>query len=368
MTHQARQPGFITTIAGSGQSLHGGDDGLANGASFKSVSKVISTKNGDIYIADSGAHVIRKITKASGTITTIAGIPNDSGFSGDGGQATSAKLDTPLDLYFDESIGALYVADAHNSRIRMIDSEGTISTVAGDGQDDDPGEGGWATESILDAPCGITGNDKGELFIADTFNYRVRMIGTDSRMSTRAGNGAYGSIQFGEKAMSTPIGEPVSIGLNDKGELFVASIRNGATTHSVMKIDTDGRIRHFAGNLKEEFSGDGGSAVNAGFKAEIRIAVGKEGEVYIADSKNYRVRMVSPEGAISTIAGDGSATHAGDEGPATAASFSLPTSVSVAPNGDLYVSDKTRVRMIYSSRSCFGVNVEDPTVCSGHGK
>ncbi len=363
VTQSVRQPGYITTIAGTGNFGHGGDNGLATQASFKTVDKVIQTKNGDIYIADKGVNVVRKISKSSGTITTIAGIPNQYGSSGDGGPATSAKLYEPSDIYFDESSGSLYIADSANSRIRMIDSGGTISTVAGTGDFSFSGDGGFATNAKLNYPQAIIGNDKGELFIADTGNNRVRKIGTDKKISTIAGNGGDLIINDGEEATTSGIGTPISLAFNDKGELFVAS-GNSAGAYFVLKIDTDGRVHKFAGNGQSGPSGDGEPAVNASFKSDIRIAVGRDGEVYIADTKDSRVRMVDSSGIISTIAGGGTQ----GDGPATEASTRNIWCISVASNGDIYVGDNGIVRMIFSSINCFGINVEDSNVCSGHGK
>ena len=198
-----RKPGYITTFAGNGPSGHGGDDGLATEASFAWVRAVVVAKNGDVYIADSDAHVVRKITNSTGIITTIAGIPRKGGFSGDGGQATSAKLNNPSGVYFDEKSGSLYIADTYNHRIRMVDSDGKISTVAGNGVEGFDGDGGLATDESLSYPPSIIGNDKGELFIADTGNNRIRKVGTDKKISTIAGNGIEGDFKEGE-AINSP--------------------------------------------------------------------------------------------------------------------------------------------------------------------
>ena len=148
--------------------------------------------------------------------------------------------------------------------------------------------------------------------------------------------------------------------------MFVSGASSGA--RFVLKIGIDGHIEKVAGNGVSGFSGDGSNAVDASFGEYISIAMGKDGEVYIADTINYRIRMINSTGIISTIAGDGQKRYAGDGGPAIEASFTSLDCVNVAPNGDLYVCDKTRVRLIYSSRrACFGLTAEDPTVCSGHG-
>ncbi len=359
-----RQPGFITTFAGNGQSVHGGDHGPATGASFALMSAVVVTKNGDVYVLDSGAHVVRKITKSTGIVTTIAGIPNQYGFSGDGGPATSAKLHGPQGLYFDELSGSLYIADSSNQRVRMVDSEGKISTVAGSGVYGFGGDGGLATNASFRSPISIIGNDKGELFIADRNNNRIRKVGTDKKISTIAGNGIEEDFIEGEEATNSPLIFPVSLAIND--EVFFSTT---GFNSFVLKIGTYGRIRKIAGNGASGISGDGGPAVDASLGNDyICVAIGKDGDVYIADTANYRIRMINSSGIISTIAGDGQ--YAGEGGPARETSFKFPFgfALSVASNGDLYVSDENRLRMIYSSRSCFGLNVEDTSVCSGHGK
>ena len=172
LAKQVRTPGYIITVAGTEQYGHGGDDGPATEASFNSVSSVVETKKGDIFIADEGACVIRKITRSTGKITTIGGTPGECEDQGDGGPATSAKLRNPSGLYFDESSGSLYIADYVNHRIRMIDSEGKISTVAGGGRG---GDGGLATEARLSFPIAVIGNSKGELFILDSYNVSERL-------------------------------------------------------------------------------------------------------------------------------------------------------------------------------------------------
>ncbi len=364
-----RKPGYITTIAGKGPAVHGGDGGLATEASFFWMADAIETKNGDVYIADTDAHVVRKVN-SSGIITTIAGMPSQRGtsddLSDDGGPATNAKLNFPRGLYFDEKSGSLYITDMYNHRIRMVDSMGKIFTVAGKGISGFSGDDGFATSASLTLPLDIVGNDKGELFIADTDNNRIRKVGTDKKISTIAGNGNEGDFTEGE-AINSPLKGPASLALNDEGELlFVSAASSGA--YFVLKIGIDGNIQKVAGNGVNGFSGDGGPAVNASFGGEIRIAVGKDGEVYISDKDNYRIRMINSAGIISTIAGDGQERYAGNGGPAKKASFIFLACVNVAPNGDLYVCDDTRVRLIYaSSISCFGLSSEDPNVCSGHG-
>ncbi len=244
-----------------------------------------------------------------------------------------------------------------------------ISTVAGNGVFGFDGDGRLATDTSLSAPQDITGNNKGELFIADSYNNRIRKVGTDKKISTIAGDGNDDLFIEGEEATKSPLMVPLSLALNDEGELFFVSVRFSALFF-VLKIGTDDRIRKVASNGVNGFSGDGGPAVDASFGGEIYIATGKDGEVYISDKDNSRIRMVvNSSGIISTIAGNGKYVRTGDGGPATEASFKYLGRLSVAPNGDIYVSDYSGVRVIHpSSVSCFGINVEDSNVCSGHGK
>ncbi len=352
LAQQVRTPGYITLVAGNGERRHSGDDGSPLAASFMWVASVVETKKGDIYIADDQACVIRKITKLTGKITTIAGTPDECDDQGDGGPAIDAKLDEPSGLYFDESTVSLYIADSGNHRIRMIDSKGKISTVAGNGENVYSGDGGLATEASLSYPKAVTGNNKGELFILDYGNRRVRKVGTDKKISTVVGTGEEGKHVEGEEATKSPMNTPLGFAVNSAGEIFVITLHYDDDDYeisTVLKVGTDGRIRKFAGNGQRGNSGDGGPAVGASLDSANGIALGKSGEVYIADTGNRRIRMVNPEGIISTIAGTDKGEYAGDDGPAIDASFLYPWNVHVAPNGDLYVTDDLRVRVIYSS-------------------
>ena len=157
VTQQVHQPGFITTVAGSGRAGHGGDNGLATEASFNNVAMVIQTKNGDLYISDPNTHVVRKVTNSSGIITTFAGRPSLSGSSGDGGLATSARLNYPWGLYYNETSGSLYIVDTQNHRVRRVDPNGKISTVAG-WSAGYSGDGGLAIDAQFYTPYEIIGN------------------------------------------------------------------------------------------------------------------------------------------------------------------------------------------------------------------
>lgn len=353
---------FVKLVAGTGEYGHTGDGGPATQATFMYARSAIGTKNGDVYIVDNASNVIRKVN-SSGIITTVAGTPGVSGYSGDGGPATDAKLNGPSGIYYDEHSGSLYVTETYNNCVRMIDANGVISTFAGDGSAGYSGDGDLATKAQLTAPSDVAGNRNGEIIIADTFNRCVRKVGTDKRISTIAGTGVSGAHIEGALATESPLYNTMTIAVNDAGELFLRT----STDNFVLKVSLDGRIRRFAGSGVFDYSGDGGPALDASFKNPSSLACGKNGELYIVDLQNYRVRMVTPSGIIWTVAGSGEQGDSGDDGPALEASFTSLHGVSVAPNGDIYLPQELKVRKIYAAATCFGLPANDAGVCSGHG-
>src|SRR6202021_735064 len=181
--------GIIQTVAGNGTSAFSGDNGAAARASLSEPFGVAVDVSGNLYIADTSNHRIRKVD-SFGTITTVAGNGTE-GFSGDGAAATSATLNTPIGVAVD-SAGNLYVADSFNNRIRKIDAAGVIATVAGNGDARFSGDHAAATSASLSAPFGVGGDKGGNLFIADTSKHRIRKVDTSGTIKTVAGNGAEG--------------------------------------------------------------------------------------------------------------------------------------------------------------------------------
>jgi hypothetical protein len=277
---------------------------------------------GNLSIAG-GLSLIRKITP-DGVISTVAGAPTAQGlqgFSGDGGPAVGAKLFDPGGVALD-STGNLYVADSGNSRIRHVSEDGVITTVVGNGQQDglstvvgDAGPG-MAANVGLNGPQGLTFDTGGNLYIADTFYSRVRRVTPDVTITTVAGNGfpisLTGNSGDGGPATSAALFEPSSVAVDLDGSLYIAETLN----HRIRKVSTNGTITTIAGNGTQGYSGDAGPATSAMLDSPAGVSVDGAGNIYIADWGNNRIRIVTPDGTINTIAGKGTKDFSGDGGPA----------------------------------------------------
>ena len=227
--------GDISTVAGTVTQGFGGDGGPATGAGLNSPTGVAVDSSGNLFIADFDNHRIRKVDATTGIITTVAGI-GAQGFSGDGGPATSAKLNAPVDVAVDSS-GNLFIADANNYRIRKVDTSGNISTVAGNGTRGFSGDGGPATSAQLKFPDGVVVDSAGNLFIVDTFNNRIRKVDTSGDISTLAGSGAVGWVLQGFSgdggpATSAKLKFPFSVAFDSSGNLFIGDPGN----HRIRKV------------------------------------------------------------------------------------------------------------------------------------
>ena len=290
--------GIISTIAGNGTAGYSGDGGAATNAEINSPAGITVDGNGNIYFADVANNRVRKINISTGIITNIAG-NGIAGFAGDGGQATVAKLNIPREVAVDAS-GNVYVADSYNYRIRKINvSTGIISTVAGNGNGGYTGDGGQATAAKLgkgafnDGPEGVAVDVSGNFYIADTYNNVIRIVNSSGIISTFAGNGTGGYSGDGGPATASEMGS-----VSEPGPTGITIDASGNAyiadyANSVIrKVDTSGTISTFAGSTIG-FSGDGGPATNAKFWYEYGgIAIDKSGNVYIADFYNSRVRIV----------------------------------------------------------------------------
>ncbi len=313
--------GGISTVAGNGSWGYGGDNAAATSATLNDPMGVTVDASGNIFIADTGNNVIRKVAP-DGTITTIAGdFALGSGYSGDGFAATSARLNAPMGLALDES-GNLFIADTGNNVVRMINlSTGTITTVAGDFTlgSGFSGDGYVAIDAQLNAPNGIATDAAGDLFIADTGNSVVRKVSSDGSITTVAGNYTLGPGDGGDgyAATSAQLCIPSSVAVDAAGNLFIADTGNNA----IRRVDSTGIISTYAGNsaLGPGYSGDGRSAINAQLDNPNGIATDHNGNLFIADSVNNVVRKVAPSlywdpSQTETEDGGGSGTwSAGDE-------------------------------------------------------
>jgi sugar lactone lactonase YvrE len=331
--------GTISTVAGNGTSGYSGDGGAANTAQLNYPSSVAvdSATPANLYIADGNNCRIRKVS--SGVISTIAGTGN-CGFSGDGGPAASAQVGYANDLTLDIG-GNLYIADSNNYRVRKI-SGGVITTVAGNGTFGYSGDGGPAVSAQISYVNGIAVDGSGNLYIADTGNYRVRKV-SGGVIATVAGNGTYGYSGDGGPAVSAQINYANDVGVDSSGNLYIADSAN-----NVIRRVSGGIITTFAGNRNICCDpGDGGLATNATLSGPTGVASDSTGNIYIADAGNNRIRKVSG-GFINTIAGNGFSSFSGDSGQASTAQISSPSALAVDNSNNLYISDSgnNRVRMV----------------------
>jgi sugar lactone lactonase YvrE len=284
------------------------------------------------------AGVLLLLAAPEQTIVTIAGT-GQPGDSGDGGPAAQARLNMPFDVALDAR-GNLYLSDTFNHRIRKVDSDsGRITTVAGNGTAGFSGDGGPAVEAQLNEPYGIAVAPSGELFVVDRLNRRVRRVdGRTSVISTVAGIGSRVHGGDGGPGRSAGFVEPNSVALAPDGRsLFIADVAG----HRIRRLDlATGEIKTFAGTGKARHDGDGGPAARASIWGARAVDVGSDGSVYILEREGNTLRVIRPEdGTISTLAGTGAKGYSGDGGPAKAATFNGPKELAVDHAGNVWIVD-----------------------------
>jgi RHS repeat-associated protein len=274
--------GTITTVAGSGTGGFNGDGGTALEAWFISPGGIAIASDGSLYISDSGNNRIRRVGP-DGIITTIAG-NGTATFSGDGGSATQASLSFPDGLAI-AADGSLYISDSASNRIRRVGLDGVITTVAGNGTATFSGDGGPATQASLSFPEGLAIASDGSLYISDSGNNRIRRVDPDGIITTVAGKGTSVFSGDGGSALQAGINSPVGLSFASDGSFYISDFNR------IRRVDSDGIITTVAGKGTSVFSGDNGLAVQAGFHDAL-IALGAEGSVYICDYGNNRIRRV----------------------------------------------------------------------------
>jgi uncharacterized protein (TIGR03437 family) len=319
--------GTVTTIAGTGVAGFGGDGGPAVNAQLNFPYGLALDSAGNLYVADFGNQRVRRIAP-DGTITTIAGTGN-MGSSEDGAGPLDTSLFSPRNVAVDGA-GNLYIAEFGGHRVRKLGTDGKIATVAGTGMAGFTGDGGRATTAQLRYPAGLALNRAGELYIADSANHRVRKIYVDGTIGTVLGQNA-GTVLF----------TPIALALDAAGSIYV-----GDSTVKVQAFTPAGKWITYAGTGVPGFSGDGGNAADAPLNSVNDLAADLNGNLFIADG--LRLRRVNPSGNIATVAGDGYVHCVGDGGPATMAQLYQPSALALDSAGNLFIADSgtQRVRQV----------------------
>ncbi|MGB6942150.1 MAG: Ig-like domain repeat protein [Bryobacteraceae bacterium] len=347
----AAQTGLIQTYAGNGSQGYSGDGGAATSASMSNPLGLVLDANGDLFIAVPGNERVRMVSQSSGIITTVAG----GGTGGAGGLATAAQLLGPCDVKLD-STGNIFLSDTCmeasgggggtgggvSGRIWRVDAvSGIITSIAGGGNSGSIGDGGPATSASLNTPVGIAIDASGNIFIADSGNNRIRRVdATTGIITTVAGNGTAAFAGDGGLATAASLNSPDGVAVDTAGNLYVADSQNNRIR---MIAAATGIITTVAGTGSAPFNGDGILATSANLSSPITVIVNSSGNLLIADSGNYRVRMLDmSSGLIWTVAGSGSASGCcgiGDGGPATKAALDVPAGLAISPSGPLFISE-----------------------------
>jgi uncharacterized protein (TIGR03437 family) len=320
--------GIIHTMAGNatvGYLMGAGRNATSSQLNYPSGVAVDAA--GNLYIADFGNSVVRKVDP-QGKISVFASAP-----IGDGGPAISATLSRPTAVALDAH-GNTYVNDG-SGRIRKIDGTGIITTVAGTGEQGFVADGVKADTAPLNSPRELSVSLGGDILVADTGNDRVRKVGADGIMSTVAGSGSGGFSGDGGPAASAQLSSPSGVAVDASGNLYIADTAN----HRIRKVTVGGTITTVAGNGTAGYTGDGGPASGAELSSPTGLAVDSAGNVYVADSANSAVRRISAGGIITTVAGTGKGGQSDDGVPASAAALTHPVSVALDRDGDLFIAD-----------------------------
>jgi streptogramin lyase len=335
----------LEVVAGSGEKGSDGDGGPALQAKFDNPFGLVRGPDGALWIADYGAHVIRRIDR-EGRISTVAG-NGRAAYAGDGGPAREASLNHPHELQFGRD-GHLYIADTSNHAIRRLDVKtGVITTWAGTGVAGNSGDGGPASKAQLKDPISLQFSPGGDLFIADVSSHVIRRV--DARtgvISTAAGTGRAGPTPEGAPLQGTPLNGPRSLDFDAAGDLWLAT-REG---NQVLRLDFKSAvIRHVAGTGAKGFGGNGGPARTATFSGPKGIDVVANGDVYLVDTENHAIRRIDgATGTIAMVAGTGAAPVAGSVvvGNPLEARLARPHGVFVDADGTVFIGDSENHRVV----------------------
>jgi DNA-binding beta-propeller fold protein YncE len=338
---------LIFTVVGTGEASYTGDGGVARDAGLNQPFDVALDQQGHLYFSEADNHCVRRVEGHSGIITTVAGT-GQAGYSGDGGPATQAQLNSPYGIALDAA-NNLYIVDRLNACIRLVEAAtGIIRTIAGTGQAGYSGDGGPALQAQMQEPNDIVLDGKGRAFIADVRDHRVRVVDLASgNIRTFAGTGEGGSAGDGGPASRAALLGPRALAFGPMGDLYIC-LRND---HKVRQVEMrTGIIRTVAGTGERGYTGDHGPALRATFNGPKEIAVDRQNNIVLVDTENHCIRRIETvSGVVTTVAGTGQAGGSGDGGPATAATLKRPHGACLDEVGNIFIGDSENHRVRFMS-------------------
>lgn len=359
---------IITTVAGSESEDYIGDGAAATAAGLYNPLGVAVDDVGNIFIADTKHHCIRKVD-GSGTIVTFAGT-GIAGYSGDGGMATNALLRFPSKIAIDRW-GNVIIADNGNGRIRKVSTSGIITTICGTGVTAYDGDGGPATNASIGSCPGLATDWLGNIWFSDGIHHIVRKIDVAGIITTVAGSGLSGYTGDGGAATAARLNEPFGIDVDGAGNLYIAEYRNNC----IRKVSALGIISTLTAPITTGYSGDGGPATNAYLDRPFDVKEDGKGNVFIADAQNHVIRRIDMYGIIATVVGTNITGFFGDGGIATDAQLRGPSDVAIDNAGNLYIADygNSRIRKVSGVVNVANVEKKEanrislfPNPCNGH--
>ena len=342
--HAAHTGPRISTIAGTGSPGFSGNPAQATTALLNNPYGIARGPDRALYVCEVENHVVRRLDR-DGTLATVAG-NGERGYSGDGGPALAAGLNEPYEVRFDRA-GNMFFVEMKNHIVRRVDTKTRlITTVAGTGQPGFYGDGGPATKAQLNQPHSIQLDAGDNLFICDIGNHRLRKVDAKTgRISTFAGTGSRAASPDGAKIEGTPLNGPRAIDFDRQGNLWVA-LREG---NAVYKLDLKtGVIHHIAGTGMTGFTGNGGPAKQATLSGPKGLSIGPDGNVYLADTESHTIRKINVKaGTIELIAGTGERGD-GPDGDPLRCKLNRPHGVFVDDDGSVFIGDSEshRIRVI----------------------